>query len=99
LAEYTQDAMAYVRLYGRPDLFITFTCNPNWPEIKEYLMPGQTANDRYDLISRVFRHKLVKLMELIEKHMVFGPIRMLHVPHRMAETRPPSCTHADLVEE
>jgi len=33
LAEYTQDAMAYVRLYGRPDLFITFTCNPNWPEI------------------------------------------------------------------
>lgn len=26
--EYTQDAMTYVRQYGRPDLFITFTCNP-----------------------------------------------------------------------
>ena len=25
----TQDAMTYVRNYGRPDLFITFTCNPN----------------------------------------------------------------------
>ncbi|KAL0860211.1 hypothetical protein ABMA27_010518 [Loxostege sticticalis] len=25
--EYTQDAMTYVRKYGRPDLFITFTCN------------------------------------------------------------------------
>ncbi|CAE1284873.1 unnamed protein product [Acanthosepion pharaonis] len=24
----TQDAMTYVRKYGRPDLFITFTCNP-----------------------------------------------------------------------
>lgn len=33
--EYSQDAMAYVRMYGRPDLFITFTCNSNWPEITE----------------------------------------------------------------
>ena len=34
--EYIQDAMTYVRAYGRPDLFITFTCNPNWDEIKEF---------------------------------------------------------------
>ncbi|GBN93109.1 hypothetical protein AVEN_105720-1 [Araneus ventricosus] len=33
--EYAQDAMTYVRSYGRPDLFITFTCNPAWSEIKE----------------------------------------------------------------
>lgn len=26
--EYVQDAMTYVRCYGRADLFITFTCNP-----------------------------------------------------------------------
>ena len=26
--EYTQDAMTYVRNYGRADLFVTFTCNP-----------------------------------------------------------------------
>lgn len=43
--ERTQDAMTYVRKYGRPDLFITFTCNPSWPEIKGDLMqavtPGQ----------------------------------------------------------
>ena len=30
-----QDAMAIVRKYGKPDLFITFTCNPNWAEICE----------------------------------------------------------------
>lgn len=30
LHEYTQDAFAYVRTYGRPDLFITFTCSPTW---------------------------------------------------------------------
>lgn len=25
-----QDAMAIVRTYGKPDVFITMTCNPNW---------------------------------------------------------------------
>ncbi|XP_071035395.1 uncharacterized protein [Parasteatoda tepidariorum] len=34
MQEYIQDAMTYVRAYGRPDLFITLTCNPNWDEIK-----------------------------------------------------------------
>ncbi|GFW57569.1 helitron_like_N domain-containing protein [Trichonephila clavipes] len=33
LYEYTQDAFTYVRNYGRPDLFITMTCNHAWPEI------------------------------------------------------------------
>jgi len=31
--EYAQYAMAYVRLHGRPDLFITFTCNPTSDQI------------------------------------------------------------------
>ena len=34
-----QDAMAIVRKKGKPDLFITFTCNPKWPEIAEGLLP------------------------------------------------------------
>lgn len=29
MQEYIQGAMTYVRAYGRPDLFITFTCNLN----------------------------------------------------------------------
>jgi hypothetical protein len=28
------DSMSIVVRKGKPDLFITFTCNPNWPEIK-----------------------------------------------------------------
>ncbi|XP_026467796.1 uncharacterized protein LOC113371383 [Ctenocephalides felis] len=47
--EYAQDAMTYVRHYGRPDLFITFTCNPKWIEITELLLPGQTSSDRHEL--------------------------------------------------
>ncbi|GJW92955.1 ATP-dependent DNA helicase PIF1-like protein [Tanacetum coccineum] len=37
-----QDAMAMCRTYGNPDLFITFTSNPKWPEISEMLsyFPG-----------------------------------------------------------
>jgi hypothetical protein len=27
------DAMALVTTYGKPDVFLTMTCNPNWPEI------------------------------------------------------------------
>ena len=35
--EYAQYAIAYVCLYGRPDLFITFTCNQSWDEIQQLL--------------------------------------------------------------
>ena len=40
MQKYAQDAVAYVRHYGRPDLFITFTCNPAWDEIQQLLLPG-----------------------------------------------------------
>lgn len=53
-----QDAMAIVRSVGKPDLFITFTCNPNWPEITSALKPGQVAADRPDLTNRVFKLKV-----------------------------------------
>jgi hypothetical protein len=44
-----QDAMALVQSIGKPNLFITVTCNPDWPEIKDNLLPGQSAQDRPDL--------------------------------------------------
>lgn len=53
-----QDTMTYVRNYGHPDLFITFTCNPKWTEIQHVLSAGQQPHDRYDIISRVFHLKV-----------------------------------------
>ncbi|XP_063924679.1 uncharacterized protein LOC135138632 [Zophobas morio] len=50
--ERTQDAMTYVRHYGRPDLFITFTCNPQWKDIADALLPGQKPHDRHDIIAQ-----------------------------------------------
>lgn len=73
--EYAQDAMTYVRYYGRPDLFITFTCNPKWTEITQLLLPRQISSDRPDITARVFRQKLKILIDLLTKHMVFGEAR------------------------
>ena len=41
-----QDAMAIVTQYGKPDLFLTFTCNPKSKNITENLLTGQRAHDR-----------------------------------------------------
>ena len=73
--EYAQDAMTYVRAYGRPDLFITFTCNPTWDEIKELLLTGQSSSDRHDISARVFKQKLKSLLDFIVNHHVFGETR------------------------
>src|SRR5207302_6082726 len=58
-----QDAMAIVSYFGKPDLFITFTCNPKWPEITRELLPHQTAADKPDLTARVFHMKLQELLK------------------------------------
>jgi len=70
--EYAQDIMTYVRSYGHPDFFITFTCNPAWDEIKELLLPGKSSSDRHHLTARIFKQKLTKLMDIIVKHRVYG---------------------------
>lgn len=75
LHEKSQDAMTYVRHYGKPDLFITATCNPNWPEIKENINTNLTPQDRYDIVNRVFHLKVQKLLHLINKSHIFGPPR------------------------
>ncbi|SCZ90399.1 BZ3500_MvSof-1268-A1-R1_Chr1-3g01964 [Microbotryum saponariae] len=52
--QHYQDAMACAVKYGKPSLFITVTCNPEWPEIKAALGPNDQACNRPDLIARVF---------------------------------------------
>ena len=75
-----QDAMAIVRKYGKPDFFITITCNPKWPEIVTNLQQGQSVEFRPDLVARVFKLKLDALLDDIGKHHVLGkPIAKIHV--------------------
>ena len=69
-----QDAMAIVREKGKPDLFVTFTCNPKWLEIVEELLPGQQAEDRPDIAARVFKMKLDELIKDIDQRKIFGKV-------------------------
>ena len=64
-----QDAMTIVKKFGKPDIFLTMTANRNWPEVRENLLPHQTANDRPDKIRRVFHLKLKELLcDLLERN-------------------------------
>jgi hypothetical protein len=66
MAQLYQDAMARVRKFGKPDLFVTFTYNPKWKEIIDALLLGQTAKDRPELVTRVFNLKLDALLKDIK---------------------------------
>ena len=50
--------MALVTRNGKPDFFVTMTCNPYCDEIVEQLLLGQTPQDRPDIVARVYRAKL-----------------------------------------
>lgn len=67
-----QDSMAIARHHRRCDIFITMTCNPQWKEIQDELLPGQSAYDRPDLVARVFQMKKKALLDYIHKHGIFG---------------------------
>jgi len=67
-----QDSMDFVRKFGKPDLFITMTCNPNWPEILHELRRGEETNNRPDLTSRVFSMKLNALLKDLLQNDVLG---------------------------
>ncbi|KAI5424717.1 hypothetical protein KIW84_030777 [Lathyrus oleraceus] len=66
------DGMAICSHFGFPDLFITFTCNPNWPEIQRLVAKNNlNSQDRPDIISRVFKIKFDELLcDLTKKHVL-----------------------------
>ena len=86
------DALALCREHGKPDLFVTMTCNPMWPEIQDNLresdtnsildldtmfaVPGQTAQDRPDLVARVFNLKWKQLLDLLFVKQIYGRVVM-----------------------
>ncbi|CAB5176430.1 unnamed protein product [Rhizophagus irregularis] len=75
-----QDAMSIVSRFGKPDLFVTFTCNPRWPEITRELLPHQSAVDRPDLTARVFHMKLQELLkDLLHNHCLGKVIAYIYV--------------------
>ncbi|XP_046745540.1 uncharacterized protein LOC124410885 [Diprion similis] len=69
-----EDSMAIVRKYGKPDIFLTMACNPQWREIIENILLCQSASDRPDIVAWVFNIKKDYLLNLIVKQKVFGEV-------------------------
>ncbi|KAE9047120.1 hypothetical protein PR001_g4343 [Phytophthora rubi] len=63
-----QDFMAIVREYGKPDVFVTITCNPKWEEIEEKITdPLQSTQDRPDIVARVWQQRLKTLLKDLDE--------------------------------
>ncbi|KAL5146780.1 DeSI-like protein [Glycine soja] len=69
------DGIAICSHVGFPNLFITFTCNPNWPEIHKLLTPlNLTPIDRPEIISRIFKLKYEQMLSYITKNHLLGKV-------------------------
>ena len=98
-----QDAMALVREFGFPDFFITMTANPAWPEVTQQLREWETAADRPDIVSRVFKLKLDELLRDLTQRGVLGKaiahtwvveFQKRGLPHARRRQRAASGSHA-----
>jgi hypothetical protein len=68
------DAVALPRRFGKPDLFITMTANPHWPEITIALPNGSHWTHHPDLVARVFNMKLSAMLDIIVHKQLFGEV-------------------------
>ncbi|KAK9676692.1 hypothetical protein RND81_11G093800 [Saponaria officinalis] len=76
MRETYQDTMTICKWCGYPYLFITFTCNPKWPEISRCVeIKGLKPEDRPDIVTRVFKLKLEELMTDFKELHIFGRTR------------------------
>ncbi|KAG6495415.1 hypothetical protein ZIOFF_043233 [Zingiber officinale] len=65
-----------ILMYGKPDLMLTMTCNPNWIEIKEQLLSGQSPQDLPDLITMVLKAKFEEFKKDILDRGVLGKVNI-----------------------
>ncbi|XP_057718201.1 uncharacterized protein LOC130932800 [Arachis stenosperma] len=70
-----EDGMAIVLKEGKPDIFLTMTCNPSWSEIASELSPTQTPQDCPDLTTRIFRAKFEQLKQDVITKGVLGKVK------------------------
>jgi hypothetical protein len=68
------DAMALPHRYHKPDLFITMTCNPCWPEISRAIPVGSHWRFHPDIVARVFMLKFQAVLQEITVSQIFGPV-------------------------
>ncbi|KAL7605791.1 uncharacterized protein LOC111883552 [Lactuca sativa] len=70
------DVMSLCKWFGCPDFFITFTCNPKWPEVQRFLKDTPLhPEDRPDILCRLFKIKLDVFIKDLRENEIFGKIQ------------------------
>ncbi len=79
LSALAKNALVSVSEYGCPHVFLTLTCNPEWPEIQSQLINGQTTFDCPDVTVRVFKSRLDKFKTNIRNGKYFKLREVIYI--------------------
>ena len=71
-----QDALAICKVHGKPQYFITFTCNVKWPEYRRYMdaIGQRDIQNRPDIIARIFKIKVHAFINFLKEDKTFGDV-------------------------
>ncbi len=81
LSALAKNALVLVSEYGCPHVFLTLTCNPEWPEIQSQVINGQTAFDCPDVTVLVFKAMLDKFKTKIRNGKYFESHEVIYIIH------------------
>jgi hypothetical protein len=68
------------------------TFNPDWREIQQHLLPGQTASDLPVVVARVFKSRLEKVLHILRTS--FGDVKY---PIKVIEFQKRGFPHAHII--
>ncbi|OWZ17966.1 Helitron helicase [Phytophthora megakarya] len=74
-----QDSMTIVSEFGKPDIFLTVTCNPEWNGIREQIADHQYPPERPDIVARVWNQKVRALRHDLDEGVLGRIIARIHV--------------------
>ncbi len=81
LSALAKNDLVLVSEYGCLHVFLTLTCNPEWPEIQSQLINGQTAFDCPDVTVPVFKFRLDKFKTNIRNGKYFESREVIYLIH------------------
>jgi hypothetical protein len=81
LSVLAKNALVLVSKYGYLHVFLTLTCNTEWPEIQSQLINGQTAFDCSDVTVPLFKSRLDKFKTNIRNEKYFESREVIYIIH------------------
>ncbi|XP_074297252.1 uncharacterized protein LOC141627958 [Silene latifolia] len=60
------NAMALVQKYGKPDIFLTITCNPAWPDVVAWVFNAKLTALRKEIIGKKIFGEVAAIINVVE---------------------------------